>query len=1020
MRLTGFLLLLLGALQLASYGQEISTVYKQYTVEDGLQSNDINYIMQDSKGYIWFIGDGAALKYNGRDFTEVNYGGFANRLWEDSQGRFWLCAMGAVAQLDEEGVSIPREYADKIFSSLKRTFVHEIAEDSEGNIWYAADNKSTLASPGMRLPEPRYEQVFKIGPDSVEMVDLSKEESAFRIAANGFVYQLPGGQFIHTGRSFKSVISIEKKIIQNIPFTDRLLDYPISRFIELHDGSYLATTVYEIMHFDRDSIYYYAKNPFNSNITCLSKDKNNNLWFGTLNGLWKAPGTDFSRLEKMDKLPQYHITSIIEDSESNIWYSTVGGGVIKFSSNDLEKLYWPSFNRKNQIGDIAVGDDYLWFCSNDGSLSILDKNYEVENIEIPTVNSSFSLLSLDDQVLTGNQHLFSDKSLGLMGKVKGRYFAREYYNIMVRDSRGNVWVSTQRGLFKFNLASKKITAQVSKDELKQSIYALSLDSQDRLWIVGSEGPHIFEEGKIKPAKELLPDFSKVPGLRYFEDISIGFNDHIYLTYPRGIVIVMGDSVQVLQKGEDLTASKNFYCNYLEDEKSIWISGFGGVDKFGFNPKTKKYIPLASLGKKQGLPVLSDGRVVKFDDKVFLGTSEGLYIIDPGNLQKEKLPPIPVHITSIQSRDSVFEIQEGIELNHLQNNPVISLDAISFQKEEKIIFNYRLIGLSDEWQQSENLNIPYTNLKAGQYSFEVYASRTNADIPPENAQLQHVSFKIIPHFTQTLLFRTLMGVLLALLVGLAVFYAMRWKDRQDRRQRIITELKYQALQSQMSPHFIFNAMNSISFLVKNKKSKEADKYLNKFAGLLRGVLENAQYSFITLLEEIELVQNYLELEQLQFGDQLKIYIDMDPELMAYDLQVPPMLVQPILENAIRHGISPRGHGNLNVNFKDQGDFLNVIIEDDGVGRKQAEELKKQSITHKSRTQVGIKNIYERISVLNNLYALDMKMEIKDLYEGETPKGTCVKFSFPKIKYLPEIDNSLFRSFQGFTNTEKEES
>ncbi|MDW3652227.1 MAG: histidine kinase [Bacteroidia bacterium] len=1020
MRLTGFLLLLLGALQLSSYGQEISTVYKQYTVEDGLQSNSINYIMQDSKGYIWFVGDGSALKYNGRNFKEVHFGGFANRLWEDSQGRFWLCAMGAVAQLDENGVGIPREHADKIFSSLKRTFVHEIAEDSEGNIWYSADNKSTLASPGKRLSEPRYEQVFKIGADSVEMVDLSKEESAFRIAANGFVYQLPGGQFIYTGRSFKSVLNIEKQILRNIPFSDRLIDYPISKFIQLHDGTYLATTVHEIMHFDRDSIYYYAKNPFDSNITCLNQDNNNNLWFGTLNGLWKAPEADFSKLEKMDKLPQYHITSIIEDSESNIWYSTVGGGVIKFSSNDLEKLYWPSFNRKNQIEEIAVGDDYLWFCSNDGSLSILDKDYELENIEVPTVNSAFSLLSLEDRVLTGNQYFFSDKNLGLMEIVKGRYFAREYYNIMVRDSKGNIWVSTQRGLFKFNIKDKKVTTEVSKDELKQSIYALSLDSQDRLWIVGSEGPHIFEDGKIKPAKELLPDFSEVPGLRYFEDINIGFNDHIYLTYAGGIVIVMGEDIQVLKKGEDLTASKNFFCSYLEDEKSIWISGFGGVDKFGFNPKTQKYKRLASLGKKQGLPVLSDGRIVKFNNKVFLGTSEGLYMIDPGNLQHNKLPHIPVHINSIQSRDSVFETKGGIELNHLQNNPIINLDAISFQKEEKILFNYRLIGQSDDWQQTENLNISYTNLKAGNYTFEVYASRANADLSPENTQVQKLSFSIIPHFTQTLIFRTLMGILLALLVGFVVFSAMRWKDRQDRRQRIITELKYQALQSQMSPHFIFNAMNSISFLVKNKKSKEADKYLNKFAGLLRGVLENAQYSFITLLEEMELVQNYLELEQLQFGDQLKIYIDMDPELMAYDLQVPPMLIQPILENAIRHGISPRGFGNLNVNFKNQGDFLKVIIEDDGVGRKYAEELKKQSITHKSRTQVGIKNIYERISVLNNLYGLNMKMEIKDLQNQGKAAGTCVNFMFPKIKYLPEIDNSLFRSFQGLSNTQKEES
>ncbi|MEL6256739.1 MAG: histidine kinase [Bacteroidota bacterium] len=924
------------------------------------------------------------------------------------------------AKLDERGVGIPKEYADKIFSSLNRTFVHQIAEDNEGNIWYAADNKSTLATPGKTVSEPRYNQVFKIGPDSIEVVDISKEESAYRVGANGYVFPLSGGQYIFTGRSFKSVKRIEREEHKNIPFSQDILVYPLSKFIKLKDGSYLASTVYELMHFDQDKIYYYGKSTLNSNLTCLYEDSHQNIWVGTLNGLWKVPGGDFSKMEKLDKLPQYHVTSILEDSESNIWYSTIGGGVIKFSSNDLEKLYWPSDSRKNQIGDIAVGDDYLWFCSNDGSLSILDQNFEVENIKIPTINSSFSLQSLDESVLTGNQYVFSNRNKGLLGKVKGRYFSREYYKVMARDSKGHIWAATQRGVFKFDITDSKVIEEVPIEEFKESVYSLAVDSRDRLWIVSSEGIYIWENGQVVPAKDQIPDLSKVPGLRYLEDISIGFDDHIYLTYPKGIIIVVGDSVQVLQKGVELTASKNYFCSYLKDEKSIWISGFGGVDKFGFNPKTQKYIRLASLGKKQGLPVLSDGRIVKFKEKVFLGTSEGLYLIDPGNLRNNKLPPIPVHITSIQSKDSTFAIKEGILLNHQQNNPTIRLDAISFQKEEKIVFNYRLIGQSNEWQQSENRNITYTNLKAGHYTFEVYASRANTDLSPENTQLQKLSFKIIPHYTQTLFFRTLMGILLALFVGLVVFYAMRWKDRQDRRQRIITELKYQALQSQMSPHFIFNAMNSISFLVKNKKSKEADKYLNKFAGLLRGVLENAQYSFITLLEEIELVQNYLELEQLQFGDQLKIYIDMDPELMAFDLQVPPMLIQPILENAIRHGISPRGFGNLNVNFKDRGDFLSVIIEDDGVGRKFAEELKKQSITHKSRTQVGIKNIYERISVLNNLYALDMKMEIKDLYKGDKPGGTYVEFSFPKIKYQPEIDTSIFRSFQGLTNTQKEES
>ncbi|MEM6806167.1 MAG: two-component regulator propeller domain-containing protein, partial [Bacteroidota bacterium] len=756
MRLTGFLLLLLGALQLSTYGQEISTVYKQYTVEDGLQSNDINYIMQDSKGYIWIVGDGAALKYNGREFREVYFGGFANRLWQDSQGRFWLCAMGAVARLSEKGVGVPREYAEDIFSSLSKTFVHQIAEDSAGNIWYAADNKSSLAIAGEHRSEPRYEQVFKMGADSIEIVDISKEESAFRVGANGYVYPLPGGQFIYTGRSFKSTLDIETKELYNVPYSQEILRYPLSQFIQLKDGTYLAGTVYEIMHFDREEVFYYGNNPLHSNLTCLYEDKKQNIWIGTVNGLWKVPGGDFSKLERMDKLPQYHVTSILEDSESNIWYSTVGGGVIKFSSNDLEKLYWPSESRKNQISDLAAGNEMLWFCSNDGSLSMLESDFTLRNVTIPTIQHSFNLLSLGNKVVTGNQYIFSNKNHGIIGNMKGRGFPTEYYNVMIRDSEGHIWVATQRALFKFDFDKKEILEEVPKEEFDESVYALSVDSEDRLWILGSDGLYVWEDGKIKSGKERIPDLSEVPGLRYLTDINIGFDDHIYLTYPGGIIIIIEDSIQVIAKGEALTASKKFYCSYLEEDRSLWISGFGGVDKFSFNPSSKKYERMASLGKKQGLPVLSSGRVVNFKGTIFLGTSEGLYVIDPKNLNDNELPDIPVHITGLQSRDSVFEVKEGIELNHQQNNPVISLDAISFQKEEKIIFNYRLIGQSDEWQQTENLNIPYTNLKPGSYTFEVYASRLNADILPENAKVQQISFEIIPHFTQTLIFRTLMG------------------------------------------------------------------------------------------------------------------------------------------------------------------------------------------------------------------------------------------------------------------------
>jgi len=115
--------------------------------------------------------------------------------------------------------------------------------------------------------------------------------------------------------------------------------------------------------------------------------------------------------------------------------------------------------------------------------------------------------------------------------------------------------------------------------------------------------------------------------------------------------------------------------------------------------------------------------------------------------------------------------------------------------------------------------------------------------------------------------------------------------------MITELKYQALQAQMNPHFIFNAINSISYLVNNNQSLKADYYLKQFAQLLRGVLEHAPNSYVSLLKEIQLVQNYLEIEQLQFGDQFEFKIDLDESLMLDNYKIPPMLLQPQIDHRL---------------------------------------------------------------------------------------------------------------------------
>ncbi|MEM6807257.1 MAG: histidine kinase, partial [Bacteroidota bacterium] len=552
------------------------------------------------------------------------------------------------------------------------------------------------------------------------------------------------------------------------------------------------------------------------------------------------------------------------------------------------------------------------------------------------------------------------------------------------------------------------------------VHSIAIDSKKQLWFLSKGKLHKLEgREKIIAANTLYPEMDSFPELRQLSQVSFGQNDHMFLTHQNGVVVFTEKGFQDLRAKKDLSGNKSFSLTYLPEDSSIWITGFGGLDKFVFDEEKESYVKTLSKGKQDGLPVELYGEVISFNDKIYLNSSSGIYIFEPDEAEKYRLPPIPINITHFQSEDSSFKLNEEIKLTYQQNNLRIKLDGISFQNGEKVTYAYRLNGNTDIWNRTEINEISYTNLKPGSYTFEVYAERENTELNAEDANIVKLEFDIIPHFTQTWFFIIFMFTLCALLLAYAVYRFLRWKDRLDRRQRIITELKYQALQSQMSPHFIFNSMNSISYLVKNNKSEEADRYLNQFAGLLRGVLENAQFSFVSLMEEMELVQNYLELEQLQFGKQFQYFIDMDPELMAYGLQIPPMLIQPIIENSIRHGISPKGYGNVRVEFRDQQRYLQVSVEDDGVGRKFAAEMKKQSLRRSSKTQVGLKNIHERISVLNHLYELDMKMEVMDLEEGSKASGTRVVFRFPKVKHLAEIEKSPFHSYQDLAENQDQE-
>ena len=203
----------------------------------------------------------------------------------------------------------------------------------------------------------------------------------------------------------------------------------------------------------------------------------------------------------------------------------------------------------------------------------------------------------------------------------------------------------------------------------------------------------------------------------------------------------------------------------------------------------------------------------------------------------------------------------------------------------------------------------------------------------------------------------------------------------------------ALRAQMNPHFLYNSLNSIRLFVLQNDSDNADRYLVKFAQLMRLILENSRQEWVTLASELEQLTLYLELEQLRFDHKFDFTINIDPAIAIENVSIPPMIIQPYIENSILHGIAhkkERGHIWVTIKWDNEG--LECAVEDNGVGRQKAGELKSKTVSsHKS---MGLKVTQERLQLINERDGKTTKITVIDRVDAQhKPTGTCVVVQLP---------------------------
>jgi tetratricopeptide (TPR) repeat protein len=203
------------------------------------------------------------------------------------------------------------------------------------------------------------------------------------------------------------------------------------------------------------------------------------------------------------------------------------------------------------------------------------------------------------------------------------------------------------------------------------------------------------------------------------------------------------------------------------------------------------------------------------------------------------------------------------------------------------------------------------------------------------------------------------------------------------------LALKSLRGQMNPHFIFNALNSVNQFISQQDERTANRFLSEFSQLMRLVLENSQQDFITLTREKEILSLYLKLEHYRFRDKFDYEIEIDPLINSDTLEVPPMLIQPYIENAVWHGLRYREtKGKLVLKIHTENSSLIVDVIDDGIGRKRSEELK--TMNQRKHNSTGLKNVQERLLIINKVYKKDLQVSVSD---GVNGAGTHVRIVLP---------------------------
>jgi hypothetical protein len=785
-------------------------------------------------------------------------------------------------------------------------------------------------------------------------------------------------------RKGKTKTGISLKINGDVIFTRQIQKGEIKNtfYIKRRNNHVVFTACGTSLELFNNQITDSLKEP--SDILSLYEDSDSCLWVGYFDGGVKRIAPNEPLSSKNYKLYFLHnqVTKVQEDYEHGFWFATLNNGIIYVPNIKTENLEYSGeiYDREKTVNITSDHRSKLFIGTNKGTLKIFGNGLKLKELHTTNYIKTLYYDTTESKLyISGHSNLYSYDGNKLEELKNGGVLC------FLKDTNDSLLAGSYNGIMSY-FPKRKRPELLCKNEIVR-VETMCIDENNTLWIGSFNGLYYREDNQIKKK-------TGDPLLNCRISSLFSKGNSLYIgTIEKGLLKLQEKRIESFTIKQGLPS--NIVNSILNINDSIlWIATAKGACKF--NMRTQK--AMFTIDSRKGLLSNEVKGLELLNDTLYILTNEGVSFFKAGQNFNNSTPPA-VYIQDVRV-DTVSYINE-IEptLNHSMNYITFNVTGLTYKQSGSVLYKYRLKGYSEQWKTTSSNNIQLAFVPPGSYTFEVVAENEDG---VESLKAATLAFTISQPFWKQLWFQ-LIAILSILIIIVLVFYA-RLKSIRE-KNKIMEQLgnyKQQALTMQMNPHFIFNLLSSIQSYVLSENSLKASKYLSMFAKLMRKSLDQSRKEFVSLEEEVEILNLYIELEKTRLKKELDFYIEWNQDELS-NFQIPPMLIQPHLENAIKHGITNADkHNKIQLSFVLKGKLLYCTIEDDGIGIEESMAVKK--IKKTLHTSAALDITKTRLELLCRNYNLPFTFSIKDRKHSNAKKtGTIVEFLIPYM-YEPESVDS----------------